>query len=96
MVDYQWHHIVLEDIEALLVVGDHQGLKNISQHPIRNAFLDGLCLGGSKRGIHGMTPAEPLHLLELGLFKYAIEGFCVNLGYSPKSKSLPQNYKGSG
>mgnify|MGYP000408908624 CR=1 FL=1 len=37
-----------------------------------------------------MTPAEPLHLLELGLFKYAIEGFCINLGYSPKSKSYPK------
>ena len=92
-VDYQWHHIVPEDIEALLVAGDHQGLKNISQHPIHNAFLDRLCLGGNQRGIHGMTPAEPLHLLELGLFQYAIEGFCVNLGYSPKSKSYPKIIK---
>ena len=55
MVDYQWHHIVLEDIEALLVVGDHQGLKNISQHPIRNAFLDGLCLGGTQQPDMGGT-----------------------------------------
>ena len=37
-----------------------------------------------------MTLAEPLHLLELGLFKYTIEGFCVNLGYSPKLKSYPK------
>jgi hypothetical protein len=40
-----------------------------------------------------MTPAKPLHLLELGLFKYAIGGFCVNLGYSPKSKSYPKIIK---
>ena len=40
-----------------------------------------------------MTPAEPLHLLELGLFKYTIEGFCVALGYSPKSKSYPKIIK---
>jgi hypothetical protein len=34
-----------------------------------------------------MTPGEPLHVLEIGLFKIAIEGLCVNLGYKPKAKS---------
>ncbi len=92
-VDFLWRHIVPEDIEALLTAGDWQGLKHISQHPIRNAFYDGVCLGGNHRGVHGMTPAEPLHLLELGLFKYTIEGFCVNLGYSPQSKSYPKIIK---
>ena len=79
-VDYPWGHILPAEIAALLAAGDFTGLKNISQHPIRNAFYNGVCLGGNHRGIHGMTPAEPLHLLELGLFKYAIEGFCVALG----------------
>ena len=89
-VDYLWHHIVPEDVGSLMAAGDFYGLKQISQHPIRNAFQDGVCLGGNPRGVHGMTPAEPLHLLELGLFKYTVEGFCVNLGYSPKSKSYPK------
>jgi hypothetical protein len=92
-VDYLWGHILPEEIEALVSAGNFDGLKNISQHPIRNAFYDGVCLGGNRRGIHGMTPAEPLHLLELGLFKYAIEGFCISLGYSPKSKSYPKIIK---
>ncbi len=92
-VDYLWGHILPEEIEALYSAGDFTGLKNISQHPIRNAFYDGVCLGGNRRGVHGMTPAEPLHLLELGLFKYTIEGFCVALGYSPTSKSYPKIIK---
>jgi hypothetical protein len=93
MVDYTWSHILPQDIAALLAEGNFTGLKNISQHPIRNAFYDGICLGGNPRGIHGMTPAEPLHLLELGLFKYAIEGFCVSLGYVATSKSPPKILK---
>jgi hypothetical protein len=37
-----------------------------------------------------MSPGEPLHVLELGLFKMMIEGFYVNLGYKPGSKSYPK------
>ena len=92
-VDYPWSHILPSDIAALVSAGDLDGLKNISQHPIRNAFYEGVCLGGNPRGIHGMTPAEPLHLLELGLFKYTVEGFCVGLGYIPTSKSPPKILK---
>jgi hypothetical protein len=92
-VNFLWCHIIPDDIETLLAADNFQGLKHISQHPIRNAFYKWVCLGGNLRGVHGMTPAKPLHLLELGLFKYAIEGFCVNLGYSPKSKSYPKIIK---
>jgi hypothetical protein len=68
-------------------VNDKEGLKALSQHPIRNAFLyEGICLGSNKRGIHGMLPGEPLHVLELGLFKMMIKGFYVNLGYKPGLK----------
>ncbi len=69
---------------------DKEGLKALSQHPIQNAFYDGICLGGNTRGIHGMSPGEPLHVLELGLFKMMIEGFYVNLGYKPGSKLYPK------
>ena len=79
-MDYVLQHILPGDISALVEAGEFVGLKNMSQQPIRDAFYAGVCLGGNLRGIHGMTPAEPLHLLELGLFKYTIEGFCVALG----------------
>jgi hypothetical protein len=69
---------------------DKEGLKTPSQPPIRNTFYLGIYLGGNKRVIHGMSPGEPLHVLELGLFKMMIEGFYVNLGYKPGSKSYPK------
>jgi hypothetical protein len=92
-VDHLWQHILPEQVSNLYAPGDVTGLKNMLQHPICNAFYEGVCLGGNPRGIHGMTPAEPLHLLELDLFKYTIEGFCVALGFNPKSKSPPQILK---
>jgi hypothetical protein len=69
---------------------DKEGLKSLSQHPIRNAFYEGICLAGNRRGTHGMSPGEQLHVLELGLFQMTIEGFYVNLGYKPGSKSYPK------
>ena len=89
-VDYDWDHIMPSQIEDLVNARNKQALQTISQHPIRNAFYHGLCLGGNPRGIYGMTPAEPLHVLELGLFQYAVEGFCVDLGYTAGSKSYPK------
>jgi hypothetical protein len=86
-------HIFPEEIAVLLAAGDFTGLKKISQHPIRNAFYDGVCLGGNRCGIHGMMSAELLHLLELDLFKYTIECFCVALGCTPKSKIQPKILK---
>jgi hypothetical protein len=74
-------------VRCLIDAKDKEGLRSISQHPIRNAFYTELCLGGNPRGIHGMTPREPLHVLELGLFKIVIHGFLINLGYKPNSKS---------
>jgi hypothetical protein len=35
-----------------------------------------------------MTPGgEPLHVVDLGLFKYGLEGFFIYLGMNPKSKA---------
>jgi hypothetical protein len=89
-VDYEWDHILPAQVQGLIDANDKEGLKAISQHPILNAFYTDICLGGNPRGIHGMTPGEPLHVLELGLFKMLIEGFYVNLGYKPNSKSYPK------
>jgi hypothetical protein len=69
---------------------DKEDLKALSQHLIQTAFYEGICLGGNKRGIHGMSPAEPLHVLELGLFKMMIKGLCVNIGYKPGLKLYPK------
>jgi hypothetical protein len=74
--------------KILIEDNDLEGLKSISQHPIVNAFYCGICLGGNPRGIRGMTPGEPLQVLESSLFKIVIEGLCVNPGYKPK----PQSY----
>ncbi len=89
-VDYDWEHILPEQVQSVIDAKDKEGLKALSQHPIQNAFYEGICLGGNTRGIHGMSPGEPLHVLKLGLFKMMIEGFYVNLGYKPGSKSYPK------
>jgi hypothetical protein len=92
-VDYEWDHILPVHVQRLIDAKDYGALKSISQHPIVNAFYRGICLGGNVRGIHGMSPGEPLHILELGLFKLAMECFCINLGFKPKSKSFPKILK---
>jgi hypothetical protein len=37
-----------------------------------------------------MTPGEPLHVLEPGLFKLVIKEFYIHLGYKRGSKSYPK------
>jgi hypothetical protein len=74
-VDYDWEHILLEQVPSVIEANDKEGLKALSQHPIQNAFYEGICLGGKTRGIHGTSLGEPLHVLKLGLFKMMIKGF---------------------
>jgi hypothetical protein len=60
----------------------------MSQHPLKNApYNSKLDICRNPRGIHGMTPGEPLHVVDLGLFKYGLEGFFICLGMNPKSKA---------
>jgi hypothetical protein len=89
-VDYEWEHIIPELVQSAISANDKEGLKALSQHPIRNVFYEGICFGGNKRGIHGMSPGDPLHVLKLGLFKRMIKGFYANLGYKPGSTSYPE------
>jgi hypothetical protein len=89
-LDYAWDLISPHDITSLVDADDHDGLKSISQHYVRNAFYDGICLGGHPHGIHGITPGEPLHVVDLGNFKGATQGFMENLGYNPTTKSYPK------
>ena len=53
-------------------LGDH-GLKKLAHRRLNNSFR-GL-FGGCPRGINGNTPAELLHLVQLGLHQYLIEQF---------------------
>jgi hypothetical protein len=89
-VDYEWKRNLPELVQSVIDANDKEGLKALSQHPIQNAFYEGICLGGNKRGIHGMSPGEPLHVLELGLFNMMIEGFHMNLRYKPGLMSYPK------
>jgi hypothetical protein len=77
-----------DDVHSLVVSNDLEGLQAMSQHPLKNAFYNSkLDIGWNPRGIHEMTPGEPLHVVDLGLFKYGLEGFFICLGMNPKSKA---------
>jgi hypothetical protein len=86
---YPWWHVLPDDVQALVKADDHVGLTAISQHHVCNEFYNPkLNIGLNPRGIHGMTPGEPLHVVHLGLFKYGMEGFFICLdGMNPKSKT---------
>jgi hypothetical protein len=85
---YPWWHVLPDDVHALVQSDDHVGLEAISQHHVCNAFYNpNLNIGLNPRGIHGMTPREPLHVVDLGLFEYGLEGFFICLEMNPKSKA---------
>jgi hypothetical protein len=71
-VDFKWTHILPEQVQNVIDINDKEGLKALSQHPIQIAFYEAICLGRNTRGIHRMSTGEPLHVLELGLFKMII------------------------
>jgi hypothetical protein len=82
-------------VQALVKVNDVKGLKVISQPHVQNTlYIPKFNIGRNPQGIHGMTPGEPLHMVDLGLFKYGLEGlfkyglegFYICLGMNPKSK----------
>jgi hypothetical protein len=85
---YPCRHVKPDVVHSLVVSNDLEGLKAMSQHPLKNAFYNSkLDIGRNPRGIHGMTPAEPLHVVDLGLFKYRLEGFFICLGMNLESKA---------
>jgi hypothetical protein len=71
---YPWWHVKPDVVHSLVVSNDLEGLKAMSQHPLKNAFYNSkLNIGRNPRGIHGTTPGEPLHVVDVGLFKYGLE-----------------------
>jgi hypothetical protein len=74
-------------VHALVVSNDLERLKAMSQHHLKNAFYNSkLNIGWNPRGMNGMIPGEPLHVVDLGLFKYYLEVFFICLGIIPKVK----------
>ena len=54
----------------VLEQNDEEGLRNLSQQNIQNAFYKIRFGYQNKQGIHGACPMEMLHALLLGVFKY--------------------------
>ena len=70
------------EIERLVLRGDSDALKQISQQRIQNAWYDVTFHEANKSGIHGACPSEKLHAILLGIFKYLREIFFANMGKS--------------
>jgi Plavaka transposase len=64
-----------DDIRALILQKKYNSLKELCYQPLpRNAFHD-LQYCDTDRGINGATPAELIHLVQLGFHFYALEAF---------------------
>jgi hypothetical protein len=57
--------------EALIRKNDHDGLREMTMHCVKNAWHEVLWCD-PKRGIHGGTCAETMHCLQHGLFQYTL------------------------
>lgn len=78
----------VEMMEKLIEDKDVDGLKELSQQNIENAWYKVRFNPEDKRGIHGACPAEMLHAMLLGTFKYSKECFVTQVGL--KSELLVQ------
>ena len=68
------------DIQKLVDRHDLEGLRQISQQNIQNAWYKVRFHAANNRGIHGACPSEMLHAILLGVFKYARDIFFVYMG----------------
>ena len=75
-ISHPYEYIKQNDIVQLLQIPDMKvatsALNEISYHYVPNNAFHTLDMGGDPRGIHGICPAEVLHTLRLGIFKYAV------------------------
>jgi hypothetical protein len=80
------HHCVYKtepEIKRLVDKGDKDGLKDISQTYLKNAFHGVKFNKGNTRGIHGACPSDMLHAFQLGIFKYLRDVFFKYIGGKP-------------
>ena len=85
MGDRHLHHCRYKtepQIKNLVNKADLNGLKQLSQHYLWNAFWDLPFNEGNKRGIHGACPMDMLHAIQLGIFKYLRTIFFEMIGTS--------------
>lgn len=68
------------EIQNLVQKGNTVGLQAISQTYLINAFHKLRFNAGNDRGIHGACPADMLHSIQLGIFKYLRDIFFRDLG----------------
>ena len=71
-------------IQKLIDRRDLEGLKQISQHSIRNAWHPVRFHAANLRGVHGACPSEMLHAILLGIFKYTRATFFEHMGETSK------------
>ena len=67
-------------ISRLVKNVDKEGLKEISQHYLLNAFHKVPFHKANNRGIHGACPVDMLHTVLLGIFKYVRDIFFSYVG----------------
>ena len=67
-------------IKRLINRIDKDGLKEISQHYLLNAFHNVPFHRANTRGIHGACPVDMLHTVLLGIFKYVRDVFFQYVG----------------
>ena len=79
------------EINKLVQRGDLEGLKQISQQYIQNAWYKVAFHDANDAGIHGACPSEKLHAILLGIFKYIREIFFTDMG---KSSGLADDING--
>ena len=79
------------EIQKLIQKGKLERLQAISQQYIENAWYDVTFHAANECGIHGATPSEKLHAIQLGIFKYLREIFFIHMG---KSSQLAEEING--
>ena len=76
------------EIKKLVDKADLNGLKELSQTYLRNAFYNVRFSVGNGYGVHGSCPSELLHAFLLGTFKYLRDIFFEMIGKKSESAKL--------
>ena len=67
----------------------HDFMKNISKHPINNAFMDiGIPLSDLEHGIFRMLPPERMHTTDEGITKHSISALASMIGDNVRGKEV--------
>jgi hypothetical protein len=68
-------------MQGLVDAGDVAGLNAITYHFVQTCWKQlGIDFGGALHGVHAATPSEPLHQIDIGIFKYEIKELFLAIG----------------